>query len=121
MSSPLAAELNDMERMMVADGWQVIRQTVSRTSTVPQIKATIVGIYQQDPANTRALYLFDRIPVPYSGDMYPDGQSEHAGAWPADVFYGDMDGTWTESSGNSFSDIGSLSGAFDSLRLPRLQ
>lgn len=103
MATPLAAELNDMERMMVADGWQVIRQNVSRTATVPQIKATILGYYQQDPTNTRALFLFGRIPVPYSGSIYPDGHREHSGAWPADVYYGDMDGTWTDSSVNKTS------------------
>src|SRR5690606_8841470 len=34
--------------------------------------------------------------VPYSGDLFPDGHPNHKGAWPADVFYADMDGVWTD-------------------------
>ena len=40
------------------------------------------------------------IPVPYSGDIAPDEHPNHTGAWPADVYYGDMDGTWTDQSAN---------------------
>src|SRR5688572_19413921 len=28
--------------------------------------------------------------------IYPDLHTEHLGAWPADVYYGEMDGTWTD-------------------------
>jgi hypothetical protein len=38
------------------------------------------------------------VPVPYSGNFNLDGHDYHFGAWPADVFYGDMDGVWTDSS-----------------------
>ena len=44
------------------------------------------------------------LPVPASGLIHPDGHTapgdDHAGAWPADVYYGDMDGTWTTGSVN---------------------
>jgi hypothetical protein len=38
------------------------------------------------------------VPVPYSGDFSGDGHTNHQGAWPADVYYGDMYGLWTDSS-----------------------
>ncbi|MFA6292231.1 MAG: hypothetical protein WC637_10640, partial [Victivallales bacterium] len=50
----------------------------------------------KDPVRTKALFLLGRIPVPYSGDIMPDGHSNHRGAWPADVYYADMEGAWTD-------------------------
>lgn len=40
------------------------------------------------------------IKVPYSGDINPDGHPDHLGAWPADGYYADMDGIWTDVSVN---------------------
>src|SRR4029079_4804782 len=34
--------------------------------------------------------------VAYSGNIMPDGHTNHMGAWPADVYYADLDGTWTD-------------------------
>ena len=53
--------------------------------------------YSEDPSNTRALLLFGNIPVPYSGNFMPDHHADHTGAWPADVYYADVDGVWTDS------------------------
>ena len=36
--------------------------------------------------------------MPYSGNIAPDGHPDHVGAWPADGYYGDMDGVWTDTS-----------------------
>jgi hypothetical protein len=103
MVVPLAAELSRFEQDLTGDGWTVLRQEVSRAASVAWVKATIQALYQLDPANTRSLILFGRIPVPYSGNLAPDGHGDHAGAWPADVFYGDMDGTWTDDLVNTTS------------------
>ena len=44
-----------------------------------------------DPANVAAVFLFGHVPVPYSGDIVPDGHvPQHQGAWPADGYYGDV-------------------------------
>jgi hypothetical protein len=52
----------------------------------------------QDNPSIEAVFLFGHIPVPYSGDICPDGHEPgHKGAWPADVYYGDVDGVWTDS------------------------
>jgi hypothetical protein len=96
MATPLATELARLEQDLIGDGWTVARQDVARTASVPSVKAAIQALYQLDPARTRALLLFGHVPVPYSGNIAPDGHPEHQGAWPADVYFGDMNGTWTD-------------------------
>ena len=97
-ATALATELTRLQQDLVGDGWTVLRHDVSRTASVTSIKNLIKSDYEADPANVKSVFLFGRIPVPYSGDLYPDGHSDHRGAWPADAFYGDMDGNWTDSS-----------------------
>ncbi|HEV8542062.1 MAG TPA: chitobiase/beta-hexosaminidase C-terminal domain-containing protein [Verrucomicrobiae bacterium] len=94
--TPLSGELDRLEYDLIGDGWSVARAIVSRTNAVTDVKALIKSIYAQDPIRTRALLLFGHIPVPYSGDIMPDGHPNHQGAWPADVYYADVDGTWTD-------------------------
>jgi len=95
-SSSLYTELNQLVADMTGDGWQVIRQNVERTATVPSVKALIKNIYDADPANVKAVYLFGHVPVPYSGMGGLDGHADHSGAWPADGYYADMIGVWTD-------------------------
>ena len=92
----LAPELARLEQDLAGDGWTVVRRDVSRQAPVPAVKAVIQSIYHADPANVKALFLFGHIAVPYSGQLNPDGHTDHVGAWPADAYYGDMDGTWTD-------------------------
>ena len=101
MAAPLATELTRFAEDLVGDGWTVLRQDVPRTGTVAATKTIIQTLYNADPANTRSLILFGHIPVPYSGDLNPDGHPEHRGAWAADVYYGEMNGTWTDSTVNN--------------------
>ena len=90
-----------MQQDLVGDGWTVLRLDVSRTDTAPHVKALIKSEYNADPANIKAVFLFGHVPVPYSGDIVPDGHiPNHQGAWPADGYYGDMNGTWTDNSVN---------------------
>ena len=42
------------------------------------------------------ILVVDSTLVPYSGNLAPDGHGDHIGAWPADLYYGDMDGVWTD-------------------------
>ncbi len=100
VSGALATELKRLEQDMIGDGWSVVRHDVSRTATVASVKALIKSAYDADRANVKAVFLFGHIPVPYSGQFNPDGHPDHIGAWPADAFYGDMDGNWTDSTVN---------------------
>ncbi len=97
----LSNELAQLQQDLVGDGWTVIRHDVPRDTTVPAVKGLIQADYSADPTNVRSVFLFGHVAVPYSGNFNPDGHPNHQGAWPADVFYGDMDGTWTDTSVNS--------------------
>jgi len=99
-ASALTAELARLENDLVGDGWLVLRHDVARGDSVAKVKSLIKADYDADPAAVRAVFLFGHVPVPYSGELNPDGHPDHVGAWPADVFYGDMDGSWTDSSTN---------------------
>ncbi|HEX7863230.1 MAG TPA: chitobiase/beta-hexosaminidase C-terminal domain-containing protein [Verrucomicrobiae bacterium] len=100
-TTPLAAELRRLQQDLVGDGWTVLRQDVPRSASVPHVKSIIQNFYSSDPANVRALFLFGHIAVPYSGNFTADNHLNHKGAWPADVFYADIDGTWTDSTVNT--------------------
>jgi hypothetical protein len=97
-AASLAPELARLQEDLVGDGWTVLRHDVARTGSVADVKAVIQADYAADPVNVKAVFLFGHVPVPYSGNLAPDGHRDHAGAWPADVFYGDMDGEWTDES-----------------------
>jgi hypothetical protein len=101
-AADLADELARLEQDLAGDGWTVLRQDVARSESVVSVKNLIKTDYNADPANVKAAFLFGHVPVPYSGNFAADGHvPEHQGAWPADVYYGDMDGLWTDRSVNN--------------------
>jgi hypothetical protein len=97
IANSLANEIARHVSDLVGDGWMVSRREVDRTASVEQVKAMVLAEHKADPVGLRAVSLIGRIPVPYSGEICPDGhEPEHRGAWPADVFYADLDGKWTD-------------------------
>ena len=92
----LPLELDRLEEDLVGDGWTVRRHDVGRTDSVTSVKELIKADYEADPVNVKSVFLFGHVPVPYSGKMNPDDHPDHIGAWPADVYYGDMHGEWTD-------------------------
>jgi hypothetical protein len=95
----LTAELAQLEADLNGDGWAVTRLDVSRADSVMKVKNLIRHEYMADPKRVNCVFLFGHVPVPYSGNIVPDGHSpDHQGAWPCDGFYGDMDGIWTDNS-----------------------
>ncbi len=123
-ASQLTAELGRLQQDLAGDGWTVVRHDVAPTETVPRVKAIIRNDYNANPSSVKTVFLFGHIPVPYSGNFNPDGHPDHQGAWPADVYYGDMDGTWTDSSVSTTSAATSRNwntpgdGKFDQTSLP---
>jgi hypothetical protein len=103
MAGPLAPEIATLTDDLTGDGWTVQTHIVARTGTPPDVKALIQAAYTADPASVKAVYLLGHVPVPYSGVIAPDGHGDHIGAWPADGYYGDMDGTWTDTTANNSS------------------
>lgn len=101
-AAELAAELSRLQQDLVGDGWQVVRHDVDRNDTAVNVKALIKADYAADPANVRSVFIFGHVPVPYSGDIVPDGHTpNHRGAWPADVYYADVDTDWNDKTINS--------------------
>jgi hypothetical protein len=96
----LAPELERLIKDIEGDGWEVSRHDVLRTGSVTHVKDVIVTDFNEDSANTKAVFLFGHVPVPYSGNTNPDGHTDHKGAWPADCYYADIDGIWTDVSVN---------------------
>ena len=100
-AAQLAGELARLQQDLIGDGWSVVRIDVGRNDSVTSVKSKIVAQYNADPANVNCVFLFGHVPVPYSGNIVPDGHTpDHQGAWPCDGFYGDMDGVWTDNSVN---------------------
>ena len=96
MAVGLATELARLQADLAGDGWTVLRHDVARSATVPSVKALVKADYDADPAKVTTVFLFGHVPVPYAGSLAPDGHGDHVGAWPADLYYGDMDGAWTD-------------------------
>lgn len=101
-TSTLTNDLKQWEKNAIGDGWEVIRIPINQNDLVTAVKAKIVTEYNKDPQNVKTLFLFGRVPIPYSGDLAPDGHvPDHQGAWPADGYYADMDGVWTDNTVNN--------------------
>lgn len=94
----LSTEIKTLVSDVEGDGWQVIRHDVLRNGSVTHIKDIIVSDYYADTTAPKAVFILGHVPVPYSGNINPDGHSDHLGAWPADCYYADIDGTWTDNS-----------------------
>ncbi|MFN3938999.1 MAG: T9SS type A sorting domain-containing protein, partial [Chitinophagales bacterium] len=91
----LAPEIYRLMQDLSGDGWVPFKIEVSATNTVEEIREIINSVYLTD--NTiQSVFLFGHVPVPYSGNLYPDGHPDHQGAWPADGIYGDTDGEYSD-------------------------
>jgi hypothetical protein len=89
-------ELNQLMLDLAGDGWEIMRHDLPRTGiTDVDVKNVILADKAANP-RVSAVYIVGHLAVPYSGYIYPDGHVDHRGAWPADVFYADLDGTWSD-------------------------
>ena len=113
IAAACSAELALLQDDLIGDGWSVIRHDVPRGTVnvdrgpvapdfyektgAPAVKQLIVNDYLNNPKEVKSVLLFGHVPVPYSGNIFAAGHAPgHAGAFPADVYYGDMDGVWTD-------------------------
>jgi hypothetical protein len=88
----LASELARLETDLIGDGWTVARHDLDASATTASVKNLIVQDYQQSPEETKAVFLLGHVPIFKSGTLNYD--SHGARPFPADGFYGDMDGDW---------------------------
>jgi len=100
-TASLATELTRLQADLEGDGWAVIRHDVAPSATVVSNKALVTAAYNAAPATTRAVLIIGHLAVPYSGNFNPDAHPDHQGAWAADCFYGEMNGSWTDSTVNN--------------------
>lgn len=98
----ISAEIDQWIRDAIGDGWTVARRDVSRVDSPTLVREAIRGAYNEDRANARAVFLLGHVPVPKSGNQNVDGHL--ARPLPADVYYGDMDGTWNDSNNDGVFD-----------------
>jgi hypothetical protein len=89
---------NDLRR----SGWHVLSLGVDQGDQPQVVKSGIINSVSTNPDITH-LVLVGRVPVPYSGDIFPDGHTDHRGAWPSDGFYADLTGNWTDQTISSTS------------------
>ncbi len=124
VAAPLAGEIARLRADLAADGWVVRTVSAPRTGTAVSTKALIKAARDEAPAETRCIFILGHVPVPYSGNIAPDGHGDHVGAWPADAYYGDMDGVWTDTTVNNTAASSSRNdnipgdGKFDQSTLP---
>lgn len=108
----ISAELALYENTLEQEGYQVTKIWAGRNEKPPRIKRRITDFLDSyDGAPVGYLLIVGHVPVPYSGDFTgtalppPDGHVEgsgnHTGAWPADVYYGDLDGNWYDANVNN--------------------
>ncbi len=90
----LGEELRRLELDLIGDGYRVRRLDVSGNEEVPEVKERIQTACAEDPS-IETLFLLGHIAVPYSGDVR-SAHANHHGAWPADLYYGELDGEWTD-------------------------
>ena len=87
-------------------GWKAIVRYVPRVEkfnakAVLSNKAMIKSIYESNNS-LESILIIGKVAVPYSGNIAPDGHGDdnplpHKGAYPSDVFYGDLDTRdWTD-------------------------
>lgn len=96
------AEIAQLMQDLRGDGWSIIRHDIGRSQSVVAVRNLIRNDRQAHP-EIQGLFLLGHIPVPYSGELNPDAHSDHLGAWPADAFYADIDGNWTDNTVNNSS------------------
>ena len=101
LALPLALEIDQLINDIQMDGWEVDTLNIPRTTGVVAVKSMVVDWYDDSYQNSQALFILGHVAVPYSGNNAHDGHTNHQGAWAADLFYGEVDGTWTDVSINN--------------------
>ncbi len=108
---PLASEIQRLKTDLENEGWTIYIIYAGRTQTTTLIRESIKTIYVSSKYKLRSVFIIGHVPVPYSGyfsssgdapppDGHVEGSGNHTGAWPADVFYGEMDAVWPDAGVN---------------------
>lgn len=126
VASNLASDLNIFTNDLIGDGWTVARYDVPRhtndywgsdplhllnatnlyyKTNLLANRAIISNEWSMNPNGTNVVILLGHVTVPYSGSYAEDHHDpQHFGAWPADAWYADVDGQWSDTNSNSSLD-----------------
>jgi hypothetical protein len=94
----IGVELVRLKNDMRGDGWIATPYKVGPSATPASVKAQIIAAYAAEPQLVKSVLLIGDVPIPYSGAANWDGHPEHTGAWPADSYYAELNGMWTDAS-----------------------
>jgi hypothetical protein len=107
----LSTEIQQLKNDLTASGWMPFELFAGRNEQASAVKDRISKFMDSKVERPKTLYILGHVPVPYSGffsstgdrpppDGHVEGSGNHTGAWPADVFYGDFAGVYTDRSVN---------------------
>lgn len=110
-----------LEDDLAREGYQVEKLVVAATEQPPQVRERLQALGAKHGKRLTAALLLGRVPRAFSGSINPDGHADHKGAWPADTYYGDLDGVWPDTA--ELGGVGAFvnkagDGKFDPSRLP---
>lgn len=98
----LKTEIETWKSDVSNESWNVLTYVPSAKNTVVEIRTKIADLKRTNP-DLKSIFILGHVKVPYSGDIAPDGHSDHIGAWPCDSYYGELDGSWTDVNVNDVS------------------
>jgi len=87
--------IHQYEMDLIGSGWKTEKEIISSNKKVTEIKDII-----KSKKDLKTITIIGHVAVPYSGYLGFDGHTNHQGAWPADMYYAELDGTWTDNSVN---------------------
>lgn len=94
----LAPEIDRYISDLHSEGWITSEIIVNKDDTALAVKNAILAVFNTDQFRYKMITIIGHVPVPYSGNIGPDGHSNHIGAWPCDGYYADTNGSWTDNS-----------------------
>lgn len=100
LKAQLSTEVNQLINDLKGDGYIVKDFDTPSYTSHTVIKNNIVSEYNSDPTNVKSVLLLGNLAVPYSGTTAVDGHGDHVGAWPADTYFADVNGNWTDNNVN---------------------
>lgn len=103
----LAKEITILQTDLLGSGWFPKVMYAGRNEKPSAIHNRMKSYIDGVIIRPKSLYIIGHVPVPYSGNFSssgdrppPDGHVEgagnHTGAWPADLYYGDFVGDWSD-------------------------
>lgn len=95
INARLKTEISTLKADLANEAWNVITYVPTYKNKVADIRKKISDVKTANP-DLKTVFILGHVKVPYSGNLNPDGHPDHQGAWPADTYYADIDGSWTD-------------------------